>query len=131
MEPTRGFSGLLRTSLNPSAPNLGPRKSLSIDFGKKTSSKRTPFKASNPNRFPEITLRTWGIPPISKLKSSFGYAIVAISPSTAVTLPLYNSKISSFSVDIPVQVPVDCSAAIAAAALLISRFVAILYLHIT
>ena len=131
MVPTRGFSGRSNISLMPTAPNLGPLNCSRMLGGNVTSSSLTPFSAPSPNRFPEITLRIWGTDPTSMLKSSAGNSAVTISPCIEVILAPRWSNIVWSRVEIPVHVPVDCSAAMASAALSIGRSVVTLYLQTT
>ena len=131
MVPTSGFSGRESIFLMPSSPNLGPLYCLRNESGKKTSSNLTPFTDPSPNRFPAMTESICGTPPYLPEKSSTGNARVTMSPSIEVTLPAYLSNTSSFRVDIPVHVPVDCSAAMASAAFSIGRSVVTRYFATT
>ena len=100
-------------------------------FGKVTSSSLTPLRAPRPNRFPAMTLRICGTEPTSMLKSSAGNSAVTMSPSMEVILAPRWSKTVWSSVEMPVHVPVDCSAAMASAAFSIGRSVVTLYLQTT
>lgn len=131
MVPTRGSSGLWRAFLMPSAPNLGPLNCSRMLLGKVTSSSLTALRAPRPKRFPAMTLRICGTAPFSMLKSSAGNSQVTMSPSMDVILAPRVSKMPWSRVEMPVHVPVDCSAAMASAAFSIGRSVVTLYLHTT
>ena len=100
-------------------------------LGKVTSSSLTAFSAPRPNRLPAITLRICGTAPVSMLKSSAGNSHVMMSPSIEVILAPRPSNMERSRVEMPVHVPVDCSAAMASAAFSIERSVVTLYLHTT
>ena len=123
MVPTRGFSGRPRRSLIPLAPNFGPLNCSRMLGGKVTSSSLTPLRAPRPKRLPAMTLRICGTDPTSMLKSSAGNSATTMSPSIDVILAPRVSKIEWSRVEMPVHVPVDCSAAIASAAFSIGRSV--------
>ena len=131
MVPTRGFSGRSNAFLMPSAPNLGPLYCSRIALGKVTSSNLTPLRAPSPNRLPAMTLRICGTVPTSMLKSSMGNSTMIVSPEMSITLAPRDVKTSLSNVDIPVHVPVDCSAAMASAAFSIGRSVVTRYLQTT
>ena len=102
-----------------------------MSLGNVTSSNLTPLRAPSPNRFPAMTLRIWGTDPTSMLKSSTGNSAVTTSPVISMILAPSLSKMELSNVEIPVQVPVDCSAAIASAAFSMGRSVDTRYLHMT
>ncbi len=102
-----------------------------MDGGNETSSNLTPLSEPRPNRFPAMTLSIWGTDPTSMLKSSAGNSTVTMSPSILTILAPSLSNMPLSRVDIPVHVPVDCSAARASAAFSIGRSVVTRYLQTT